>query len=227
MEIEVLQEGTSLTNSKISKDFTKNTATQAMTSLLSMDTFSGPSMQCHICYQCSCTWTALLWDSPKAGSTLPMGAFTPAFPQPPAPRCCPCPCSCHRRTAGLPASLFTCWAKADCWPDELNQTLPLSSGISFCLPSASFLEATEHCSPLQPLVPRHAWLPGTVCATALTACRCDQSHHYRCVSTSCTSHTAWVPPNPTAPWKLAPSKGLGSSPAQVGNTTSPDTQGTS
>lgn len=48
VEIEVLQEGTSLTNSKISKDFTKNTATQAMTSLLKMDKFSGPSMQCHI-----------------------------------------------------------------------------------------------------------------------------------------------------------------------------------
>lgn len=48
VEMEVLQEGISLTNTKISKDFTKNAATQARTSLLKMDEFSGPSMQCHI-----------------------------------------------------------------------------------------------------------------------------------------------------------------------------------
>lgn len=48
VEIEVLQEATPLTSIGISKDFTKNTATQARTSLLQMEKFSGSSRQCHV-----------------------------------------------------------------------------------------------------------------------------------------------------------------------------------
>lgn len=117
LEVEI--EGISLTNIKISKDFTKNIATQAMISLLKVDKFSGPSMQCHISYHWSYTWTALLWDIHKSSSTLYMDGEPPlqhfcqvtAILMFPAAWFCLFDCSGHKRLAVLSCIPFNLLGK--------------------------------------------------------------------------------------------------------------------
>lgn len=118
-----------------------------MASLLKVDKFSGPSMQCHISYQWCYTWIALLRDIHKANSTLHTDGepslqhfcqltATLTFP---AAWICLFDCSGHQRLAVLSCIPFYLLGKrliaGQCFrglASQIKHILPLKSSIYFC-----------------------------------------------------------------------------------------------
>lgn len=148
-----------------------------MTSLLRVDTLSGPSKQCHISYQWPYTWIAPLQDTHKASPTRHMDrepslqhfcqvTATLIFP---AAWFCLFNCSCNERLAVLSCIPFYLLGKRlipgqrfHGLTSQLKQILSLKIGISFRFSpflNSQFLEVTENCLPLKPLLPHQMRLP--------------------------------------------------------------------